>query len=140
MGVFRRKPPPPTPPPGAMEAIARAANKLSDAAAMKYRALAAIGAARYVAFVAPLRERIRTMTPSEHDLAVLLVFALIALVAQFAVVMCVKIVLAVWRKIRRKSDDVSPGAHAAGMAWMNAAGVTHPDDVCVAPSAFVRSN
>ena len=44
----------------------------------------------------------------------------------------------VWGKAAVMLSEAA--SQAAGMAWMNAAGVTHPDDVCVAPSAFVRSN
>jgi hypothetical protein len=90
---------------------------------------------------APILAHMRAMTPLDVDTAVGAIFMVFFLATQLALVMLAREasrLFAVEEKKAEAREEPQPepteepvGAQVAGFAWMRAAGVTHPDEMCV---------
>ena len=90
---------------------------------------------------APILAHMRAMTPLDVDTAVGAIFMVFFLATQLALVMLAREasrLFAVEEKKAEAREEPQPepaeepvGAQIAGFAWMRAAGVTHPDEMCV---------
>ena len=90
---------------------------------------------------APFLAHMRAMTPLDVDTAVGAIFMVFFLATQLALVMLAREASRLFAVEEKKAEareepqpepaEVPVEAQVAGFAWMRAAGVTHPDKMCV---------